>query len=84
MQVYIQSRQVINRYMMVKIYVNIDELPTFTPSPTMLLLILENHKSFKCVFRFIEGDFDTYVSHIRKPHVWGGEPELLMASHVLQ
>ncbi|EMS56573.1 hypothetical protein TRIUR3_04599 [Triticum urartu] len=33
---------------------------------------------------FIEGDFDTYVSQIRKPHVWGGEPELLMASHVLQ
>ncbi|KAL0346267.1 UNVERIFIED_CONTAM: OVARIAN TUMOR DOMAIN-containing deubiquitinating enzyme 4 [Sesamum radiatum] len=36
------------------------------------------------VHRFIEGDFDTYVSQIRKPHVWGGEPELLMASHVLQ
>ncbi|XP_073287410.1 ras-related protein RABA4d-like isoform X4 [Primulina huaijiensis] len=33
---------------------------------------------------FIEGDFDTYVSFIRKPHEWGGEPELLMASHVLQ
>ncbi|KAK3035149.1 hypothetical protein RJ639_032822 [Escallonia herrerae] len=33
---------------------------------------------------FIEGDFDTYVANIRKPHVWGGEPELLMASHVLQ
>ncbi|EYU20717.1 hypothetical protein ABFS82_11G006200 [Erythranthe guttata] len=33
---------------------------------------------------FIEGDFETYVSQIRKPHVWGGEPELLMASHVLQ
>ncbi|KAG9133752.1 hypothetical protein Leryth_018454 [Lithospermum erythrorhizon] len=33
---------------------------------------------------FIEGDFDKYVRHIRKPHVWGGEPELLMASHVLQ
>ncbi|XAR68558.1 hypothetical protein NMG60_11003729 [Bertholletia excelsa] len=33
---------------------------------------------------FIEGDFDTYVSQIRKPHVWGGEPEILMASHVLQ
>ncbi|CAM0951986.1 unnamed protein product [Alopecurus aequalis] len=33
---------------------------------------------------FIEGHFDTYVSRIRKPHVWGGEPELLMASHVLQ
>lgn len=33
---------------------------------------------------FVEGDFDTYVSHIRMPHVWGGEPELLMASHVLQ
>ncbi|PRQ44568.1 putative OTU domain-containing protein [Rosa chinensis] len=33
---------------------------------------------------FVEGDFDTYVSHIRKPHVWGGEPELSMASHVLE
>ncbi|XP_075508810.1 OVARIAN TUMOR DOMAIN-containing deubiquitinating enzyme 4-like [Primulina tabacum] len=32
---------------------------------------------------FIEGDFDTYVSSMRKPHEWGGEPELLMASHVL-
>ncbi|WOK94138.1 OTU domain-containing protein [Canna indica] len=32
----------------------------------------------------VEGDFDTYVSQIRKPHVWGGEPELFMASHVLQ
>lgn len=34
--------------------------------------------------RFIEGDFDTYVSQMRKPHVWGGEPELLMLSHVLR
>ncbi|XP_068643785.1 OVARIAN TUMOR DOMAIN-containing deubiquitinating enzyme 4-like isoform X2 [Aristolochia californica] len=33
---------------------------------------------------FVEGDFDTYVEQIRKPHVWGGEPELFMASHVLQ
>ncbi|XP_048142087.1 OVARIAN TUMOR DOMAIN-containing deubiquitinating enzyme 4 isoform X2 [Rhodamnia argentea] len=33
---------------------------------------------------FVEGDFDTYVSQMRKPHVWGGEPELLMASHVLR
>ncbi|GAV63920.1 OTU domain-containing protein [Cephalotus follicularis] len=33
---------------------------------------------------FVEGDFDTYVSQIRKPNVWGGEPELFMASHVLQ
>lgn len=33
---------------------------------------------------FVEGDFDTYITQIRKPHVWGGEPELLMASHVLQ
>ncbi|XP_044396593.1 OVARIAN TUMOR DOMAIN-containing deubiquitinating enzyme 4-like [Triticum aestivum] len=33
---------------------------------------------------FIEGDFDTYVSQIRKPQVWGGEPELLMASHILR
>lgn len=34
--------------------------------------------------RFIEGDFDAYVERIEKPYVWGGEPELLMASHVLK
>lgn len=33
---------------------------------------------------FIEDDFDTYVVKIRQPHVWGGEPELLMSSHVLK
>lgn len=33
---------------------------------------------------FVEGDFDTYVTQMRLPHVWGGEPELLMSSHVLQ
>ncbi|XP_065856388.1 OVARIAN TUMOR DOMAIN-containing deubiquitinating enzyme 4-like isoform X2 [Euphorbia lathyris] len=33
---------------------------------------------------FVEGDFDTYVAQMRKPHVWGGEPELFMASHVLK
>lgn len=33
---------------------------------------------------FIEGDFDAYVNRIRQTYVWGGEPELLMASHVLK
>ncbi|KAM0068787.1 putative OTU domain, papain-like cysteine peptidase superfamily [Helianthus debilis subsp. tardiflorus] len=33
---------------------------------------------------FIEEDFDAYVKMIEKPYVWGGEPELLMASHVLK
>ncbi|KAE8717916.1 Cysteine proteinases superfamily protein isoform 3 [Hibiscus syriacus] len=33
---------------------------------------------------FIEGDFDSYVREIQHPYVWGGEPELLMASHVLR
>ncbi|XP_043805537.1 OVARIAN TUMOR DOMAIN-containing deubiquitinating enzyme 4 isoform X3 [Manihot esculenta] len=33
---------------------------------------------------FLEDDFDTYVRQMRQPHVWGGEPELLMASHVLK
>eukprot|EP01018_Ginkgo_biloba_P018212 Gb_08691 [translate_table: standard] len=33
---------------------------------------------------FIEGDFDVYVEQIKQSYVWGGEPELLMASHVLQ
>ncbi|KAG6398728.1 hypothetical protein SASPL_140197 [Salvia splendens] len=32
---------------------------------------------------FIEGDFDSYVAKMRQPHVWGGEPELLMSSYVL-
>ncbi|KAK7277703.1 hypothetical protein RJT34_22718 [Clitoria ternatea] len=34
--------------------------------------------------RFIEGDFDAYVKRIQQPYVWGGELELLMASHVLK
>ncbi|XP_027922631.1 OTU domain-containing protein At3g57810-like isoform X1 [Vigna unguiculata] len=33
---------------------------------------------------FLEGDFETYTVQMRKPHIWGGEPELLMSSHVLQ
>nr|PNR42305.1 hypothetical protein PHYPA_017134 [Physcomitrium patens] len=33
---------------------------------------------------FIEGDFDQYVERMRQTHVWGGEPELLMLSHVLE
>lgn len=33
---------------------------------------------------FLEGPFEEYVSNIQKPHVWGGEPELLMMSHVLK
>ncbi|KAL5717655.1 ubiquitinyl hydrolase 1 [Ranunculus cassubicifolius] len=32
----------------------------------------------------LEGDFDEYVMQMRQPHIWGGEPELLMSSHVLQ
>ncbi|KAK9063508.1 hypothetical protein SSX86_017378 [Deinandra increscens subsp. villosa] len=33
---------------------------------------------------FLEGDFETYVSHMQRSYVWGGEPELLMSSHVLK
>ncbi|GMH01510.1 hypothetical protein Nepgr_003349 [Nepenthes gracilis] len=33
---------------------------------------------------FLEDDFDKYVRKMRQPHIWGGEPELLMSSHVLQ
>lgn len=40
--------------------------------------------AFRVSFRFVEGDFDTYVAKMRQPHVWGGEPELLMSSYVLQ
>ncbi|KAI9083623.1 hypothetical protein K1719_034565 [Acacia pycnantha] len=44
-------------------------------------------KSNSCSIHLSPGKFvevDAYVSQIRKPHVWGGEPELLIASHVLQ
>lgn len=36
------------------------------------------------MFRFIEGDFEEYVRNIQQPYSWGGEPELLMAAHLLQ
>ncbi|XP_058205363.1 OVARIAN TUMOR DOMAIN-containing deubiquitinating enzyme 4-like [Rhododendron vialii] len=36
------------------------------------------------VIRFLEEDLDIHVSQMRDPNAWGGEPELFMASHVLQ
>nr|GEU46821.1 hypothetical protein [Tanacetum cinerariifolium] len=33
---------------------------------------------------FIEGDFDLYVKRIEKPYIWGGELELLIASHIIK
>ncbi|ONM35516.1 OTU domain-containing protein [Zea mays] len=33
---------------------------------------------------FLEGSFESYVRQMRKPHAWGGEPELFMCSHVLR
>ena len=32
----------------------------------------------------IEGDFDEYCANMRYPGAWGGEPEILVASHVLR
>nr|GEV31521.1 hypothetical protein [Tanacetum cinerariifolium] len=43
--------------------------------------LLKRRKEFE--WWFIEGDFDLYVKRIKKPYVWGGEPELLMASHII-
>ena len=43
-----------------------------------MIVMIEN------AFRYIEGDFDAYVKRIQQPFVWGGEPELLMASHILK
>lgn len=48
------------------------------------LVVEELLKRRKDAEWFIEGDFDAYVQRIEKPYVWGGEPELLMASHVLK
>ncbi|KAF5726680.1 OTU domain-containing protein [Tripterygium wilfordii] len=33
---------------------------------------------------FLEDDFERYVGKMRQTHIWGGEPELLMSSHVLR
>ncbi|KNA17585.1 hypothetical protein SOVF_078200 isoform B [Spinacia oleracea] len=33
---------------------------------------------------YLEDEFDRYICQMRQCHVWGGEPELLMASHVLK
>ncbi|XP_057789396.1 uncharacterized protein LOC131006239 [Salvia miltiorrhiza] len=33
---------------------------------------------------FIDEEFDMYVKRIEQPYIWGGEPELLMCSHVLR
>ncbi|XP_068663389.1 uncharacterized protein [Aristolochia californica] len=41
-------------------------------------------KRRKEIEKFIEGDFDEYVKNIQQPQSWGGEPELVMASHVLR
>ncbi|KAK4765753.1 hypothetical protein SAY86_026843 [Trapa natans] len=63
------------------------------PLPACLPAIVNSDSSFflhelistlESVHRFLEVDFDTYVRQMRLPHIWGGEPELLMCSHVLQ
>lgn len=33
---------------------------------------------------YLEDEFDRYICQMRQCQVWGGEPELLMASHVLK
>lgn len=50
----------------------------------MVILELKCLFVLSMCFRSIEGDFDAYVKRIEQPYVWGGEPELLMASHVVK
>ena len=33
---------------------------------------------------FVEGNFDRYCQAMRQPRTWGGEPEILMLTHVLR
>ena len=33
---------------------------------------------------FIEGEFDAYCADMRRPNAWGGEPEILMLTHVVK
>ncbi|CAI5980009.1 unnamed protein product [Closterium sp. NIES-64] len=64
--------------------------PTALPARCQLADALRNQVADEFVKRreetewFLEGNFDDYVANIRKPYVWGGEPELLMLSHVLK
>ncbi|KAL4422289.1 hypothetical protein ABPG75_008486 [Micractinium tetrahymenae] len=36
------------------------------------------------LYFFIDEDYDAYVTRMRQPRCWGGEPELAVATHVLQ
>eukprot|EP00899_Mesostigma_viride_P006198 jgi/Mesvir1/1557/Mv14536-RA.1 len=47
-------------------------------------VVAEFQKRREEVEWFIEGDFDSYLRYMSQPTVWGGEPELLMLSHVLR
>jgi hypothetical protein len=54
-----------------------------------IIFLFQMYKDDRCRVnffnvRFLEGDFESYVRKMRKPHAWGGEPELLMCSHVLR
>jgi len=33
---------------------------------------------------YIEGDFEAYCAHMRRPNAWGGEPEILSLARVLK
>ncbi|KAI8003704.1 OTU domain-containing protein [Camellia lanceoleosa] len=61
-----------------------DHLILVTANCLLLYVVDEVLTRQKVTEWFIEGDFDAYVERIRKPYVWGGELELLMASHLLK
>ena len=33
---------------------------------------------------FTDGEFDAYCADMRRPNAWGGEPEILMLTHVVK
>nr|GEV83691.1 hypothetical protein [Tanacetum cinerariifolium] len=51
------------------------------PPPAVVDELFKRRKEIEW---FIEGDFDVYVKRIEKPYVWGKEPELLIAYHILK
>ncbi|XLS96070.1 hypothetical protein HN51_038805 [Arachis hypogaea] len=61
-----------------------DHAGRYATGDEIFLVVEELMKRCEETKWFIEGDFDTYLKRIQQPYVWGGEPVLLMASHVLK
>ena len=56
----------------------------FAACPMCNLRINELMKRREELEWIVEGDFEEYCANMRYPGAWGGEPEILVATHVLR